>query len=222
MSEQPHYVRDYRDMAAFLIGNRPTLDEAMSEAVGGHYDLVGQAELDLLTSLGLKGGSSIIDIGCGSGRLATAAARRFGTNISFTGTDVVQEFLDYARSKCPPNFHFVLHTDLSVPAAAGTADFVTAFSVLTHLLPHESYIYLEDMRRALSPGGKIVFSFLECALHWPIFERRVAEHRANIRSVMVTFLEQPMIDAWAAHLGLKIECYLRGTPLGQSAVVLSR
>ena len=38
---------------------------------------------------------------------------------------------------------------------------ILAFSVFTHLLHEESFIYLEDFKRVLKPGGSVVFSFLE-------------------------------------------------------------
>src|SRR5881275_2003467 len=45
-------------------------DEAMRLAVGGEFDAVGKLEYYLLRSLGLSSGHLVIDVGCGSGRLA--------------------------------------------------------------------------------------------------------------------------------------------------------
>src|SRR5215813_3285572 len=45
-------------------------DEAMRLAVGGEFDAVGKLEYYLLRSLGLSNGHLVIDVGCGSGRLA--------------------------------------------------------------------------------------------------------------------------------------------------------
>ena len=43
-----------------------------------------------------------------------------------------------------------------IPAPDGEADMVCFFSVLTHLLHEESYVYLQDARRVLKPTGKLV------------------------------------------------------------------
>jgi ubiquinone/menaquinone biosynthesis C-methylase UbiE len=216
-----HYVRDYRHLAAWLLANRPTRDEAMEEVVGGSYAEIGAIERAILRDLGLATGHVVVDVGCGTGRLSSALGAEFGDRIEFLGTDVVPEFLDYARTKSPPSYRFELHTDLSVPVPDGSADFISAFSVFTHLFHAESFIYLEGMKRALRPGGRIVFSFLECARHWLIFENCLQERRANRQGVLVTFIELPMIEQWAKVLELNIEGYLFGPPLGQSVAILS-
>jgi SAM-dependent methyltransferase len=52
----------------------------------------------------------------------------------------------------------------SFPVADGAADFVLAKSVFTHLLPAEAKRYLEEIRRALSPGRPaVVTGFLFAA-----------------------------------------------------------
>jgi 2-polyprenyl-3-methyl-5-hydroxy-6-metoxy-1,4-benzoquinol methylase len=49
-------------------------EEAMRLVVGGEFDAVGKLEYYLLRSLGLSSGHLIIDVGCGSGRLAQQLA----------------------------------------------------------------------------------------------------------------------------------------------------
>ena len=62
-------------------------DDAMRLAVGGEFDAVGKLEHYLLRSLGLSSGHLIIDVGCGSGRLAQQLAG--DKSIRYVGTDVV-------------------------------------------------------------------------------------------------------------------------------------
>jgi 2-polyprenyl-3-methyl-5-hydroxy-6-metoxy-1,4-benzoquinol methylase len=74
--KQPHFVRDYRRVVANFLHAYP-LDEAMARAVGGGgYDDNGKIECDALIAIGLTPGDSVIDIGCGSGRLSTQLSRR--------------------------------------------------------------------------------------------------------------------------------------------------
>jgi len=69
---QPYFVRDYSHLIGKLVAKRP-LNEAMELAVGGGgYGVVGSAELTLVTETGFRTGHSIIDVGCGIGRLASA------------------------------------------------------------------------------------------------------------------------------------------------------
>jgi ubiquinone/menaquinone biosynthesis C-methylase UbiE len=166
---QPHFVRDYRRLVAHLAAKRP-LDEAMALAVGGgDYEAIGTAEAELLIESGFGAGHSLIDIGCGSGRLSSHLSKRFGDAITYLGVDVVPEFLEYARHRSAPAYRFELTSGLTIPATDGCADFVAAFSVFTHLRHAETASYLRDIHRTLRPGGLLVFSFLELPYHARIF-----------------------------------------------------
>jgi cyclopropane fatty-acyl-phospholipid synthase-like methyltransferase len=72
---QFHFVEDYVKQVAAMKAKYP-LDEAMAMAVGNaDYHKVGQTERAILFAAGLRPGMSVFDLGCGSGRLATALAK---------------------------------------------------------------------------------------------------------------------------------------------------
>jgi ubiquinone/menaquinone biosynthesis C-methylase UbiE len=231
MMAQFHFVEDYERVVAQLIATMP-IDDAMSAAVGevGTYLKIGAIERDLLIWAGLKAGMSIVDLGCGSGRLAHALGQ--SVNVEYLGIDIIQSLLDYAKSKSPPHYIFKVHRQLSIPTSDRSADFVTAFSVFTHLLHSESYLYLQDIRRVLKPNGKLIFSFLEFAdpNHWPAFARDIETRRANgavVVSALVTMIERNAIKCWAERLGFTVERIVDGNnapwgtgPLGQSIAIL--
>jgi hypothetical protein len=108
---------------------------------------------------------------------------------------------------------------------------VCLFSVLTHLLHEQSYWYLDESKRALKPGGKIVFSFLEFGevAHWPVFESTVALARQGADQPLNVFIERGSIEMWARRLDLRIVEFRDAADpispagaLGQSLCVLSR
>lgn len=223
-----HFVEDYVNHVRTLMKNYP-LDEAMSLAVGGGYEIIGNIQAALLSSFGLSDGQVVIDLGCGSGRTAKAISKNF--QLDYLGTDVVNELLDYASTVCPPNYRFKLHRELSVPANTAAADLIYAFSLFTHLLHEETYIYLLDAMRVLKPGGKLVFSFLEFALpeHWHVFESTVSASRSRTGPHLNMFIERNIICTWADHIGFQVKEFIDGsTPiwnghaLGQSVVLLSK
>lgn len=223
-----HFVKDYERHVAQLVATHP-IDEAMSLAVGGSYTEVGRIEADILAYAGLSDGMSVFDLGCGSGRLGVGLAQRF--NIRFTGTDVVQQLLDYARRKCPAHYQFKKHCELSIPMVDSSVDIASAFSVFTHLLHEETFIYLEDMRRVLRPGGKIVLSHVEFAAahQWPVFAATVQQKKTAVRAPLNMFIECSAILVWARHLGLEVVETINGSlhpwgdqPLGQSIAILQR
>jgi SAM-dependent methyltransferase len=222
-----HFVEDYEKLVARLVREYP-IDEAMAYAVGGHYDLFGKIEAGMLCSLGLKDGMRVVDLGCGSGRLATAL--HSSTKISYFGVDIVQALLDYAKSKAP-TYEFRCHRDLSIPQPDASADMVTAFSLFTHLLQAETYIYLEESVRILKPGGRIVFSFLEFMepAHWDTFVQTRDSTKAGTAEHLNMFIERPAINVWAGRLGLAVERFIEATEpawnghwLGQTAVALRK
>jgi SAM-dependent methyltransferase len=198
-----HFLQDYRRHVRTLMAKHP-LPQAMSLAVGGSYDALGEVEKQLLIGLGLEPGHTLLDVGCGSGRLAKALVP-YLTSGRFFGTDVVQELLDYARDGCPANWEFVLVEDIRIPCRENSADFACFFSVFTHLLHEESYCYLLEARRVVKPQGKIVFSFLEYAHNWQIFKDTfflLLQDGASPHLNM--FIGRDAIEAWASHLGLTI------------------
>ena len=100
-----HFVEDYERLVDFLLAHYP-IDEAMARAVGGNYYQIGQIELELLQFAGLRSGMSVLDLGCGSGRLAHALGGS-GLILQYTGVDVVPRLLEYAATKFPSEFQFL-------------------------------------------------------------------------------------------------------------------
>ena len=188
---------------------RYPLDEAMKRSVGGEFEAIGILERELLIQSGLGKDGYVIDVGCGSGRLAKPLSEYLTGR--YLGIDIVPEMVDYARQLVQrPDWRFEVAKGLSIPERDGTADMVCFFSVFTHLLHEQTYVYLREAKRVLKPDGRIVFSFLEFAVpsHWVPFELSVNEKTPE-RNPLNMFISRDAIKAWAAHLGLAI-VLLRG------------
>ena len=97
-----------------MVSSAPDIDEAMSLAVGGDWENMGKDLSEFVQSLGLKTGMSVLDFGCGSGRLAYSLSRDLNLS-TYVGIDVIEELLDYASRKCPDNYIFVNNHSLSIP-----------------------------------------------------------------------------------------------------------
>ncbi len=197
------YKHTYNQHVAQLSADHDR-DRAMELAIGGQFEAYGLLERDLLISCGLEPEHYLIDIGCGSGRLAhPLSAYLTGP---YLGTDVVPELLSYARELCNrPEWRFELIDSIAIPAPDSVADMVCFFSVFTHLLHEESFVYLQEAQRVLKPGGKVVFSFLEFAIpcHWDIFSGNIAN--VNNKDVHLNmFMSRDGIQAWVDHLDLEI------------------
>ena len=226
---QFHFVEDYNKLVEQLIKNHP-MDEAMSIAIGGGYEEFGQVCADALIQSGLTNGMSVLDFGCGSGRVAHALGKKL-TLQKYLGTDVVELLLKYARTKTPKNYEFVRHQELSIPAKNAEFDFAFAFSVFTHLLQAEIYIYMQDIQRVLRPKGKFLFSFLEMTQlnNWSIFVDTVAATKRNTLPHLNMFLSRDQIEVMARESGFKVLKFVDsvapdwgGHALGQSACLLEK
>ena len=200
--EVPDFSKSYKKQTKELL-NAHEEAKAMSLAVGGDFEAVGLLEYSLLLQNGLQKDHTVIDVGCGSGRLAFQL-RDYLQGV-YIGLDVVPDLFQYAKKiSNRPDWRFYAAPGVTIPEPDDSADFVCFFSVFTHLLHEESFEYLRDAKRVLKPNGKIVFSFLEFLIpcHWDMFEASLADTRRD--KVLVQFVSRDAIKAWTAHLDLSI------------------
>jgi ubiquinone/menaquinone biosynthesis C-methylase UbiE len=220
----PHFVEDYQRLVNHLIETYP-LDEAMSIAVGGSYEKVGNVAADIVIYAGARDGMSVLDFGCGSGRVAHALSNKIHVD-RFLGIDVVQKIMDYAKTKTPQRFEFKRNIELSIPAEGEFFDLAYSLSVFMRLQQNECFLYFADIARTLKRGGTLVVSFLEFSnpQHWVIFEGSLkgSPH-------MNTFIERSQWEVWASHVGLTVREYIGGSQaisplgtLGQSVLIFDK
>jgi len=179
--------------------------EAMGFAIGGEFEAFGLVQVDMLRFYGLGDHAALIDVGCGSGRTAIPLSKTHRG--AYLGTDLVPDLIEFARESCSrPDWRFEVVDSVRIPASDQSADMVCFFSVLTHILHEQSYLYLEEAKRVLKPDGRIVFSFLEFRMpfHWSVFASTVDDARGRNEHPLNVFIERDAIHAWAAHLGLAV------------------
>jgi SAM-dependent methyltransferase len=155
----------------------------------------------------------VVDLGCGVGRLTRYMIE--APLRGYLGTDILPEILDEARAIADgrANFHFAIARDCEVPLASEEADIVAAFSLITHLLDEEVFIYFRETARVLKPGGVATFSFLDYAHpeHFQKFHRYVSSYRKSERDLLKCF-EKSTLSLFASTVGLEvIEIIDRGT-----------
>jgi SAM-dependent methyltransferase len=192
----------YRNHVARL-EQRLNQDEALRQAIGGEFLAVGKLEYYLLRSLGLADGHLVVDVGCGSGRLACQLAPFSG--IDYIGCDVVPALVDYATKLADRrDWQFSVTDGHNIPCADERADYVCFFSVFTHLLHENTFTYIQEAARCLKPGGRLVFSFIEFRIpcHWEIFASSLASDGTDRH--LNQFVDRDAIQTWAAHAKLEV------------------
>ena len=141
----------------------------------GDFRAIGAEFLGYFIRIGgLRENSRVLDIGCGIGRMAVPLTQYLDPQASrYDGIDPVEDGIGWCqRAITPvyPNFNFqrldiahelynpggkIAGKALALPFPDHHFDFVIMTSVVTHLPPAEVLVYLAEVRRVLSPGGRL-------------------------------------------------------------------
>lgn len=117
---------------------------------GGEYEEMGLRLLGVLLMEGLKPDATLVDLGCGTGRLAVHVVPWLKTGPRYVGIDISKTMLAHARrlvgEKVPSplcSIEFLHQTTPDFPLLPDkTVDMVCAFSVFTHMEHEDSFRYL--------------------------------------------------------------------------------
>ncbi len=159
--------------------------QSVGHFVEGDFERVGKGLFALLLKEGLKPSDTLVDFGCGTGRLAVHVIPWLADDGRYVGIDISKTMLAHARvmvgqkvssHRCAVEF---LHqTTPSFPLPEKSVDMLCAISVFTHMEHEDSYRYLRGARRIIKEGGKFVYSCLP--MEELAFARQVFEHEAAV------------------------------------------
>ena len=101
---------------------------------------------------GLKPGDRLLDVACGTGLVAVAAAKILGGAANITCLDPSAGMLEVAKAKLPATF--VLGRAEQMPFPGNSFDFLTMGYALRHVTSLEATF--REYCRVLKPGGKLL------------------------------------------------------------------
>jgi ubiquinone/menaquinone biosynthesis C-methylase UbiE len=152
--------------------------EGLHRVGRGDYIEMGRRWLQHFRTLGgLRSDESVLDIGCGTGRIAVALTGFLEEHTAYEGIDVSAAAVEWCRERITsrhPNFRFRVAdirnkaynprgaldaATYRLPFDDACFDFVVLTSVFTHLLPAETENYLREIARVLTPVGRCVATF---------------------------------------------------------------
>ncbi|MGH9043240.1 MAG: class I SAM-dependent methyltransferase [Acidimicrobiales bacterium] len=131
---------------------------------------VTQIRQEVLALAGLEPTTTLLDVGCGTGALAIAAAKWIGTGGAVSGIDISPRQISRARSKAR---RAGLDIDLrrgsidALPFSDQGFDVVTATLMLHHLGEDMQRAGVAELMRVLKPPGRIVVAELSRAADGP-------------------------------------------------------
>lgn len=111
------------------------IDDVMSQAAGRSIRDMG----------------SILDWGCGCGRLTQHLVRLNGGKVH--GVDIDADNIAWAGANLPGGTFSAIGLDPPLPFSDGQFDLVVGISVFTHLTEADQFAWLAELRRILKPGG---------------------------------------------------------------------
>lgn len=123
----------------------------------------GQAECLAQIIIGIDpalGGGTVLDLGCGVGRLINPLARLTDVPESWVGVDISARMLDLARRDAPPNVTFRLGDGRSLPLDE-PLDAAYCVLMFQHIPTDAAASYVRQVARLLRPGGRFTFQFVD-------------------------------------------------------------
>ncbi len=147
----------------------------------------------------LETGERVLDLGCGEGAFA-AAAHEAGCQA--VGVDVAREALRRATAAHPGPEYRLWPPLASLPAGDGEFDVAWAGEVVEHVV--DPFAVLEEVRRALRPGGRLLLTTpghpLALRLRLALSERAFDEH-FSVRADHLRFFTARSLRALLADVG---------------------
>lgn len=107
--------------------------------------------------LALQEAGSILDFGCGCGRVLMPLVERGGST-AWHGCDVDEEALAWVRANVPRATATPNAFAPPLPYAAGAFDAVFSISIFSHLSGPDQRAWLGELHRVLRPGGLALLS----------------------------------------------------------------
>lgn len=133
----------------------------------------------------LAPGEAVLDVGCGTGTLAIAAARKVGPSGEVHGIDPSPEMVGRARRKARragAAITFEVGVAQALPYPDARFDAVLSTFVL-HQLPHEALRdAIREVRRVLRPGGRVLLVDIGGVQgdRRTVHVRRAAQHGSHV------------------------------------------
>jgi SAM-dependent methyltransferase len=151
---------------------------SLRDVGGGDFEATGEEFLGYFIELcALKPTESVLDMGCGCGRMALPLTRYLQSEGRYVGMDIVRKSIEWCQKHIStryPNFEFQhadlynkrynpagthLAQDYTFPLESRSFDFIFLTSVFTHMLPQEVENYLREIARLLKDEGRVLLTF---------------------------------------------------------------
>ena len=130
--------------------------------------LIAQRFKRLFEQEGVTNLKSVLDFGCGPGRV-TRFLDRLGDGVQIYGCDIDAQAIGWAREHLSETY-FVSNDHPPIPSDIEQFGAVIVLSVFTHLPEDMQFEWLEELAKRVEPGGLVMATF-----HGPSYYRFIPE-----------------------------------------------
>jgi ubiquinone/menaquinone biosynthesis C-methylase UbiE len=159
-------------------------DWLISLLMFGREQQVRQAILEIA---GISPGERLVDVGCGTGTMALAAKARVGETGVVQGVDASEEMVARAKEKCARaglDVAFDVASAQRLPFEDGRFDVAVGSLMLHHLTAEGRRQALEEMKRVLKPGGRLLIVEIGHAHGWAAFNPVYHHHGHEVSRIV--------------------------------------
>ena len=181
--------------------NLDATSAAFEHVGGGDFEMVGLQERLLLDRYApVHDGETLVDVGCGPGRLARYLVDR---RIKYVGIDVVPDLLDVAEEQCGRGDWKFMPTDgPTIPLPDKSADVIAILGVFTNMTVENSYLLFLDASRVLKAGGRLFVTYFDIRYNSRYF--KIYAPTAEKRFEPLGFLDDRFFEFFAKEANLEI------------------
>ncbi|PQD96759.1 hypothetical protein CYL18_02400 [Pradoshia eiseniae] len=165
----------------------------------------------LLSKADIQPASSILDVGCGTGRELIKMGELAGDKAKLVGVDKAERCIEQAKAAVKKDERYTfMAADLAqqLPFEDDTFDLIFSKDVLECIVDKRGF--LEEIHRVLKPGGQIVMAHYD-------FDTQVFDgsNKALVRKMVQAYSdwEQAWMDDSDGWIGRRLWRYIHGTGL---------
>lgn len=141
-------------MILVVVGHREYFNQKAAEWDSLLSEETIQCLKTIIKELAIKPGSTILDVGTGTGVLLPFLVEATGQDGKVVALDIAEEMLARAKAKNMENVEYVLGDITCTPFDGNTFDEVICNSCFPHVIDKPRA--LKEMARLLKPGGRLV------------------------------------------------------------------
>jgi ubiquinone/menaquinone biosynthesis C-methylase UbiE len=197
----------------------PLVGRLFNKGTRNEFITIGNEFYTYLRDLtNLKPNESILDVGCGRGRIALPLVRYLSKDGKYFGFDINQEEINWCRRYIERkfrNFHFnyvdiynqlynptgkYLASTFKFPYPSNSFDKVLLASIFTHLTIVDMKHYFEEIARVLKPSGKsLITHFVLNAESVALISRQMSFHEFEEKDNISMILKGKLLEDGVAY-----------------------